>query len=413
MVPPDDASRPTRRSFLNGGATAVAIGVSTALSGCTGNLPPLSSKLRYGNVDVPDAGPPKYRRWVPAERGSETDEGWIVTYAEPGPFDGPVPEEFVARRGFLKMELDHFGIGYENYDSLTTTNLATVIEADFTADDVASTLADTGYEPDGSYRGYDVYSRSDVRRRAAVRDGVIVWASAYRHDDPDIEATIDAGHGHSRQYHEASEAFAAVTDAVGASRLLYIGGSHPGLNSGIAELGADAFRIDDGVAYQLLIEWYENASAGSEDQMQRALEQQQHELTKEAKTIDIKDDGHFATVTARVPTRPGRERDPMDDLPQITWGGRFDAATRTVTLRHEAGESADSDLICYDIDTPEDRGEVEKKPLWPDQHTVSAGDETTVDLSDEPTAEGISVVYGPLDDVSFRMLFTLPLEADR
>ncbi|WP_372479802.1 hypothetical protein ACAH01_15600 [Halomicrobium sp. HM KBTZ05] len=413
MVPPDDSSRPTRRSFLNGGATAAAIGLMTGLSGCTGSLPPLSSKPKYGRVDVPDPGPPEYRRWLPAGWDSETDEDWVITYAEPGPFAGSVPEEFVARRGLQKMELDYFGIGYENYDSLTRTNLATVIEADFTADDVASTLANTGYEPDGSYRDYDLYARSDVRRRAAVRDGVVVWASAYRHTAPDIEATIDAGHGHSRQYHEESDAFAAVTDAVGASRLLYVGGSHPGLNPGIAELGADAFRIDDGVAYHLLIERYESAADNSTDRTKSALEQQRHELTTEARTVDVEADGRFATVTARVPTRPDSERDPMDDPPQITWGGRFDAATRTVTLRHEAGESADSDLICYDIDTPEDRGEVEKKPLWPDQHTVSAGDETTVDLSDEPTAEGISVVYGPLDDVSFRMLFTLPLEDDR
>ncbi|WP_018256997.1 hypothetical protein [Halomicrobium katesii] len=413
MVPPDDPSRPTRRSVLRRGATAVAIGLATGLSGCTGSLPPLSSKPRYGRVDVPDAGPPKYRRWLPAGWDSETDEDWVITYAEPGPFEGPVPEEFVARRGFHKLELDYFGIGYENYDSLTTTNLATVIEAEFTADDVAATLADTGYESERSYRGYDVYSRSDVRRRAAVRDGVVVWASANEHNAPDIEGTIDAGHGHTERYHEQNDAFEAVTDAAGASRMLYIGGSHPGLNPEIAELGADAFRIDDGVAYHLLIERYESAADNSADRTKSALEQQRHELTKEARTVDVEADGRFMTVSARVPTRPNRERDPIDDPPQVTWGGNFDAAARTVTLRHEAGESADSDLICYDIDTPEDGGEVEKKPLWPDQKTVSTGDETTIDLSDEPTADGISVVYGPADDVGFRMLFSLPLEDDR
>ncbi|WP_195156613.1 hypothetical protein [Haloarcula sp. CBA1127] len=413
MVPPDDPFRPTRRSFLNGSATAVALGLTTGLSGCTGSLPPLSSKPRYGRVDVPDAGPPEYRRWLPAGWESETDEDWVITYAEPGRFDGPVPEEFVARRGFQKMELDYFGIGYENYDSVTSTNLATVIEAEFTADDVASTLADTGYEPDGSYRGYDVYARSDVRRRAAVRDGVLVWSSTRNHNAPDIEATIDAGHGHSRQFHEESDAFAAVTDAVGASRMLFIGGSHPGINPEVSELGADAFRIDDDVAYHLLIERYETETSLSEEQMKRALGQQRHELTKEAQTVDVRKDGRFMTVSARVPARPDRERDPMDDPPHVTWGGVFDAETQTVTLRHEVGESADADLICYDIDTPEDKGQVEKKPLWPDQNTVSAGDETTIDLGDTPTAEGISVVYGPMNDVSFRILFELPLEGDR
>jgi len=126
MKPTDEPSRPTRRALIRAGAAAVTTGLTASAAGCTG-LPPLGSKPSYGRVDVPEADAPDYRRWLPAQSVVETDDDWLITYAEPGPFDGPAPEEFVARRGYHRAELDYFGIGYENYDRLVTTNLATVI----------------------------------------------------------------------------------------------------------------------------------------------------------------------------------------------------------------------------------------------------------------------------------------------
>ncbi|WP_226023484.1 hypothetical protein [Halomicrobium salinisoli] len=406
MPPADEPSRPTRRSLLRAGAAA-ATTLTTSAAGCT-SLPPLGSKPTYGRVDVPDAGPPEYRRWLPSQSVVETDDDWLITYAEPGPFDGPVPEEFVARRGFQRSELDHFGIGYENYDRLVNTNLATVIEAEFAADEVASTLGETRYEPDGSYRDYDLYARSDVPRRAAVRDGVIVWTSAEHHRAADLEATVDAGRGDVERYHEADDAFAAVTEAVGASRMLFVGGGHPGLATEYAEMGADAFRIGD-AAYQVLIERYPEDRAVSAERIRRILEEQPHELTSEAETPDVAVDGRHATVEARVPLAPDQDRDPIRDPPQVTWGGSFDAETRTVTIHHEVGERVDADLLWYDVDRPDDYGEIERIPLWPDGGTVGPGDEATVDLSDSPDAVGVQVEYGT-ESVGSQTLFYYPLE---
>ncbi|WP_225334493.1 hypothetical protein [Halomicrobium urmianum] len=409
MPPADEPSRPTRRALLRAGAAAAAT-LTTSAAGCT-SIPPLGSKPSYGRVDVPDAGPPDYRRWLPAQSVVETDDDWLITYAEPGPFDGPVPEEFVARRGFTIAELDYFGIGYERYDRLVNTNLATVIEAEFAAGEVASTLAETGYEPDGSYRDYDLYARSDVSRRAAVRDGAIVWTSAEHHRAANLEATVDAGRGDVERYHEADDAFAAVTDAVGASRMLFVGGGHPGLVTERAEMGADAFRISD-AAYQVLIERYPEGRTISAERIRRVLEDQPHELTSKAETPDVAVDGRHATVEARVPLAPDRDRDPIRDPPQVTWGGSFDAEARTVTIRHEAGEAVDADLLWYDVDSTDDYGEIEKTPLWTGGGAVEPGDEATIDLSDSPDAAGVQLEYGT-EGIGSLTLFHYPLEGSR
>ncbi|WP_230198561.1 hypothetical protein [Halopiger goleimassiliensis] len=383
--------------------------LTTSTSGCLSGLPPLGTKPSYARVDVPDATPPNYRRWLPAQGTSHDD--WVITYVAPGPFEGPVPEEFVARRGALRTELDYFGIGYENYDNLVVTNLATVIEAEFSTAAVKSTLAETGYEPDGTYREYDLYARSDVPRRAAVSDNAIVWTSRQVHDEPDLEATIDAGHGHVERYHEANDAFAAITEAVGASRMLYVGGDHPGLRPALAEIGADAFRTDDDAAYHLLTERYPPDIEPSVDRIQLALEDEPYELTTEVETADVGVDGRFATVEARVPFAPNRGRDALNDPPQVTWGASFDAEAQSVTLHHEAGEEIDADWLWYDVDFDDDYNEIEKEPLWPGRDSVGPGDKAEVDLSDSPDATGISVLYGT-DGVGSRNLFTYLLGSD-
>lgn len=407
MNPTDEPSRPSRRSFLRASAAA-ATALTTSVAGCS-SLPPLGTRLSYGRVDVPEVGPPEYRRWLPAQSVVETGDDWVITYAEPGPFDSPVPEEFVTRRAHQRAEQDHFGIGYENYDSLTVTNLATVIEAEFTADEVAATLAETGYKPDGSYRDYDLYARTDVPRRAAVRDGVIVWTSANRHDVPDLEATVDAGAGRVERYHEVDDVFASVTEAVGASRFLYVGGSHPGLDPALSDLGADAFRIDGDAAYHLLMERYPPEVDPSGDRIKDALEDQRHQLTSEAETSDVGIDGRFATVAARVPLAPDREQTSSHHPPQVTWGGSFDADARRVTLRHEVGEHVDADMLWYDVVPADGPNEIEKEPLWPDRETVEPGDEATVDLSERPDATGVQVEYGS-EGVGSQTLFVYPLE---
>jgi len=406
MVPLDDSSRSTRRSVLHRGATAVAIGLTTGLSGCSG-LPPLGDKPQYGRVDIPDPGPPEYRRWLPAGWDSDTDEDWFLTYVEPGPFDGPVSEELVSRRAVQRRDLEYLGIGYENYDSLTRTTLATVREGTFSADTVRSALADSGYEPDGTYRDYDLYARSDISRRVAVRDGVVVSTSASLHRTPDLEATIDAGDGQTERYHEVDPIFEAVTDAVGASRLLSIG-DHPSLNPTVAALGADAFRVDGDAAYHVLLEQYPETVEQPGERMKSAIEDEHYTGMAAADTIDIGVDGRLATAGARVPLQPDEPRDFVHDPPQITWGVAFDAETGTVTLRYELGPELDADRLWYDLVPVDAVNRIENQPLWPGRDTVGPGDETTVEMSDRPDADGVDVRWGPKDDPGMRLFSYVP-----
>ncbi|GGM49744.1 hypothetical protein GCM10009006_33710 [Haloarcula argentinensis] len=381
--------------MLHRGATAVAICLSTALSGCTG-LPPLGDKPQYGRVDIPDPGPPEYRRWLPAEWDSDTDEVWFLTYVEPGSFHGPVPEDLVSSRATQRRDLEYLGIGYENYDSLTRTTLATVREGTFSADTVRSALAETGYESDGSYRDYDLYARSDIPRRVAVRDGVVVSTSASLHSTPDLEATIDAGHGDTERYHEVDTTFEAVTDAVGASRLVSIG-DHPTLNPTVAELGVVAFRVDYEAAYPFVLERYPETVDQPGEQMKDAIQDQHFTGMAAADTIDIRVDGQLATAGARIPLQPDEPRDLIHDPPQITWGVAFDAESETATLRHELGPELDADRLWYDLVPIDAINRVENRSLWPGRDTVGPGDETTVDMSDHPDADRVDVRWGPKD----------------
>jgi len=105
---------------------------------------------------------------------------------------------------------------------------------------------------------------------------------------------------------------------------------------------------------------YPEGQAVSAERIRRILEDQPHELTSEAETPDVGVDARFARVEARVPLAPDRDREPIRDPPQVTWGASFDADAGTVTIRHEAGEEVDAGWLWYDVDFPDDYGEIER-----------------------------------------------------
>ncbi|WP_202935210.1 hypothetical protein [Halorussus amylolyticus] len=165
-------------------------------AGRLSGLPPLGAQQRYGRVGVPPAGKPEYRRWIPALSTLDTPvEQYYFTILRPKDIPLDAPELAVARRVHAKTDLDHFGIGFENYDRLINSSVGTVIEANFDRESVLQTIADTGYERSAEYRGYEVFARSDVPRHVAFGNDVVVWTNEYRHDAPNLEALIDAGKG--------------------------------------------------------------------------------------------------------------------------------------------------------------------------------------------------------------------------
>lgn len=391
----------TRRKFLQTGAL-VLLTASTA--GCLSSLPPLGPRQAYGRIDVPPADGPAYRRWLPAP---STADSHYVVYGEPAPIAGDEPEEFIARRAFAKTEIDYFGIGFEEYDSFLKTEFGTVIEAEFDTFAIAENLIQSGYEPAGSHRDYAVFSRADVPRRAAIREGTIVWSSALVHDQPDIEALIDTEAGHRRRYHEASPSFERLSDAIGASRLVIIGPEFDPTDT--VELAADAFRFADSTVYQVIKLLFPAEHIPTVSQLEAAYRNEYH-WTDEADEFDIQLDGNLASLEARVPQERPTDLSPRIDPPHVTWGGSHDPDAETLTLRHEAGAAIDSDLLWYDIDTQSAPGEVEKQPLWPGTRTVEPGDSETIDLSRRTDPIQVNIILSETRGCcDFRVLFTYDL----
>ncbi|WP_231512942.1 hypothetical protein [Haloferax mediterranei] len=142
--------------------------------------------------------------------------------------------------------------------------------------------------------------------------------------------------------------------------------------------------------------------------MKSAIEDEHYTGMAAADTIDIGVDGRLATAGARVPLQPDEPRDFVPDPPQITWGVAFDAETSTVTLRYELGPELDADRLWYDLVPVDAVNRIENQPLWPDRDTVGPGDETTVEMSDRPDADGVDVRWGPKDDPGMRLFSYVP-----
>ncbi|QCC49462.1 hypothetical protein [Halobellus limi] len=399
----------TRRQLLAAGGAALPL----LTAGCLSSLPPLGGNQRYGRLTVPSGGDPAYRRWLPAPTSVESPpDRYSFATVQPTAPRPDAPEEFIARRAYSKANINYFGIGFENYDLLVDSIFGTVIEASFDRTQVTQTITDSGYERTGQYRDYVVFARSDVPRRVAVGDGVVVWTSVQQHDQPKLEAVIDAGAGERPRYHEENARFEQLTTAAG-------GNAHLLVNTDIHDptgrpaMLADAFRFDGETAYQVVTYHYENDRVPAESALKQALKEGGYRFTTEAETFDVQIDGSLATVEAQVPFNSNTEIAPEYDLPQVTWGVTQDADATRVTFRHEAGESVSADRLYYDLDRPEDFGELEKQPLWSDSDddSVSPGAEATVDLSDHLDAEGISLVYST-GGTHFHVLFTVDLRGE-
>jgi hypothetical protein len=401
----------TRRGLLRTAAAALGTGLATGTAGCLSGLPPLGQPQTYGRIEPPPADDPAYRRFLPAPSTVALGrDRHRLTAAAPGPVTGGEPEEFLARRAFLRGSLDHLGVGYERYDRVLDCDLGAVVEATFDPASVADHLLGSGYERDGDHRGFALFSRADVPRRAAVGDGVLAWSSRGVHATPDVEALVDAGVGERRRYHEASREFDRVAEAAGTGRQVVVA---PGFGdptpTDAATLGADCFRFDDDAAYQVLTLVFPPDRVPSRERLERAFPDEAG-LTSEANTFDVSVDGRLATLEARVPLEGRRDLTPMDEPPQVTWGASFDADARTVELRHEAGEPVDAEWLHYNVSRPDGTGGLDPRPLFESTRSVGPGDAATVDLSDRSDATAVQVVLAPEECCAFDVLFDYDLE---
>jgi hypothetical protein len=383
MVPDrhrDDASAPraSRRWLLRRAGGAAAAGLAAATAGCAGALPPLGSEQRFGRVDSPPADPPRFRRWLPAPDAVDGRDAYAWRYRRPSPLDGPEPVRFAVPRKRLRADLDHLGIGPDRTDDLLVTPFGTVVRGTFDPATVGRTLRRSGYEPAGTYRGYDRFAREDVRRRAAVAAGTVVWTSERVHDRPAHGALIDARDGRRRRYHEADAAVERLTDRVGASRAVEL------IPPSEARYwhSVEAFRFDGGAAYHVRTFRYPEGRSVPETDLRDRF-RRGTVLTREVDHSDLRVDGRTVTVEGRIPAGRGIAPAELRPLPpRVTWGATV--ADDAVTLRHEAGEPVPAADLAARFALARDPSDLwvrdRPRPL-PTEGTLGPGDEVRIDVS--------------------------------
>lgn len=394
-MPPDDsdaqAARCSRRRLLRtGGEAAAALSASSA--GCIATLPPLGRRVRFGRVDAPEAGSPRYRRWLPEpsafqdplDPGKPNGIAWLMSFTPENLGKDVIGETFSFPVGLVRPRVDHVGVGYGKYDRVTWYGPAFAVEADVDRTAVREAIAPTGYEPVGTHRGFDLYDRQDLPRAAAAGDSGVVFTSGDG-SLADARAVVDARTDASTRYHESNETFARLSAAAGSVPWTWF---HE-RDEDVDELAsASSFTFDRDSVYYVWTRVYPEDETPSKAAIQRELEE--NGRARRSLDVDVEVDGRVATIEFRQSHQrfreSNRERPPP---PHITWGLDHDRDEATVTLRHEAGESVPADeLFVGYAPVVHDEDEPAIATQFVDEYdTVSPDDDLTVDVSNWPDHE--------------------------
>lgn len=425
--------RATRRDLLRSGARWLAVGVGAATAGCNGlggdgrgdrttfDVPATTDDgtvpdpttggtttdparaVNFQSLPDPDGGPPVYRRWLPVPSRLFPDEdGYRVQVARPtamADLGDAVPARFARHERVGKLGLDHFGIGFGNYEWVLRiapwgSVRGAVVSGDFDRESVGETLTATGYERAGNHRGADLFAREDGPRAVALGDGSLAWAAAVdRGSDPGpravVRTLVDARRGEIDRYHEVDGEFAEFSRRTGGP---LVGTLHAG---------------DVAAAYPLwnwdlegLVGWASTVAFDRERSYLRAVFTFGRDLDREptveafrrrvaserlfgdADAVDVRVTGRSATVVAAVADDRyhdlvGADR-PLQGVtfPQITWGYEYDPAAGEVTITHRGGDRVAAATLTVDYTAG---GRV---PQFRDEYDrVDPGDSLTVPVS--------------------------------
>jgi len=393
---PESDRTTNRRDLLRAGGLALATGLTAASAGCVATLPPLGRKVQYGRVDAPDVGEPTYRGWLPAPSAFETehiDDDYTVSATVPGEVGLRGSDRTISMpRSMLSPWMDYYGIEYDAYDRVVRAGPAVVAEADVDRDVVRETLAPTGYEPAGEYRGYELFERPDRPRAVAVGDEAIVTAGG---DAPARNARVfvDAGRGDVTPYHEVDEDFRRITGAAGDSPFVWLFSWRTAPEHSFETVYTTlSFRFDEEAAYVVEHWLLEDADGVTERDVKEALNERTR--AQDAFSVDVTLEGRLATVEMRgdgsvwdFQPRSTVER----NWPLVTWGLDHDPDAETVTIRHEGGGTLDAEaLTVFFAEAPGDR---EPAQFADEYARVGPGDALTVDVGGVPDGADLRGTY--------------------
>ncbi|MDS0259986.1 hypothetical protein NDI56_11335 [Haloarcula sp. S1CR25-12] len=412
MSPPPD-TRLSRRAALRAGAASLTAGV-TALTGCSG-LPPLGSKVKYGTVQAPDAGAPKYREWLPAPDAfpdtADADGGYDVHAYEPPPEDAPAWTRGSVARTLVATQSDYVGVHVDDVDtavgisSLLESSSAVVLAGDIDRGAVTETIPETSYEPAGTENGYEIYVRPDDDRVMGVSADGLVFGSGP--GARDIVATIAAARrGDGERYHEVAADFEALSAGAGSRRWTWLlpgtvrSGDQQATDTVFWDIvgRAYAFSHDDDAVYSVRTWLFPEGDEPTVGEVKTALERRAR--LRDADAVEVTVEGRVATMELAEPVEQFRGDTRTLVVPHVSWRVTDDAAAETVEFRHEAGDTVETERLVVkatNSDEVTDFSVDDDATDFDVGDTVEPGEVLTVSTADIESGATVRLVYRSAD----------------
>lgn len=223
----------SRRNVLRAGTTAAGTVVLGSLAGCEG----VEQFAGDDDADTPEAtetedgddepaGP--YREWLPGPDAFEDTDHYFFRYvdyeqlrANESNFDPEVYDQYTQDVAiFSDFDITPEDVEWVVFVPPILSDTPAVVSGSFSADDIADSLTDDGYEEDGEIGEYTVYNNPS-RARFGVTDGTFVLTGD--NDSDDVRTLIETNNGEVSRYQDESDDMATLLDRLGTGT--FVGGT--------------------------------------------------------------------------------------------------------------------------------------------------------------------------------------------
>ncbi len=389
--------RKTRRELLRTAAGGIGAGGLAATAGCAGILGEGDA------VSVPEPGPPTYRKWIRDHTREDGYDDFLYAYKDHErmrSLDDVRPDGYGGHFEH-KLHFDYFGVDYARIrETLFGYDPGGgIVAGDFTRDEVVAALGETGYTPNGTYRGFRLFMRSDHPRIIAAGDGTVVQIDLNHWNVTVSDPTrqwIDVLDGTTTLLHETDDLFAETTEVAGGYPMLSFGNSETSPADVPGQIAASSLTfVDSGEVVRFTSGFSSSATVSDEAAVRSFVTENYHE----GSIVASDSEGRVATATVLNDSAEYGPAVSAPDYPLVTFGAEYDAGAGVVTIRHEAGEPVAAERLRLQISASGVRKEFDKK--------VTPG--TSMDVSAEP-GDSVEVVFeakgGGLSDVLLE--YTVP-----